>query len=251
VDYSDLQVLSTDFTRSYLGELVSNSPSGTYDQQVKHEPHVSYRIDNDGITIASGNWFVVDATTQGGFTDPGFVDSQTQNNYLGLTPQPSSSNLFDPPTITTTNATSTITLSGSSHGFLTSHSYSFVETKLATATSLVRPDNLQAFVDAYPDGTITILTQVDSSQNYRWDIHGEYAITTILSTSTFVTPTVTFPLSDFGVEPSLPPEEEECLCDWTALSPVPDTAWTHQANNCASFALDPLPVTTWTKRGCP
>jgi hypothetical protein len=45
--------------------------------------------------------------------------------------------------------------------------------------------------------------------------------------------------------------EEECLCDWTALSPVPDTAWTHQANNCASFALDPLPVTTWTKRGCP
>jgi hypothetical protein len=65
--------------------------------------------------------------------------------------------------------------------------------------------------------------------------------------------------------------DNDCACDWSAISPTPGGTWTRQTNscasftlaslpggawtqqtgNCADFTLAALPTTTWTKRGCP
>jgi hypothetical protein len=252
-DFSDIaQSLEFLYNRGLL-DLVSASAPGTYDIQTKYQYGISYRVDNEGaMGVVSGVWNIEDSETQGDFS--AFIDSQSQNNSVGLTPQPAAFNLFSPPersSITNTVTDLTIT-TGVGHAAPT-HIFTFSEPRLASMTALVREANLQSLIDTYPNGTITFRNRFCSSSSYRWDIHAGYAVVSILSSRVITDVEATFPLSDFGLEPTLPPNPnpEECACDWTALNPVPSTTWESQASVCATFTLDPLPVTAWTKRGCP
>lgn len=235
-DLSDLYPNPTSFSKSYAG---GSAAEAYHQRQQLHSWRVSYAVRNGGPTnIVSGDWSVADAIIAGGFSFPGWVDAEVEANYdtNGVRLDPSL-NLFDAPTATYASTVSSQTMSGSSHGFLSSHSFSFTENKIATVTATIRPDILAGLITNYPSGTITFLVQGSTSSTYDWDIHSGFIITEILSTATAVFPETTFPLTDFGVAPT----------DGWTLGDVSGGTWTRRCVSGGTWARACVSGGTWTR----